>query len=258
MPSNIKEESTEVIQSAWTLFEIVEYVKDNDGATVTAIADDLGYAKSTVHRHLSSLAELGYLVEDSDGYHVGLRFLDLGRRAQVRVRGFKRAKDKVEQLADETGERAQFLVEEYGDAVYIHRSHGEQAIRTDPGIGSRIPLHATAAGKAILANINEPRREEIIREIDFKPITNHTITDPDELYDELETIRERGYSQNRQENLDGLHAVGVPITGPKTGVIGAISVSGPSHRFDGEWFEVELPRLLLGAANELELNITHS
>lgn len=246
------------VQSADTLFDILEHVKEGNGTTITEAANELGYAKSTVHRHLSTLVDLGYVVEESDGFHVGLRFLDLGQKARTRRKGYEMAKEMVEEIAAETGERAQFIVEEHGEGVYIHREFGERAVRTDPGIGSRIPLHATAAGKAILANMEAIRRDEIIDQADFDPITESTITSRERLYDELESIRERGYSFNRQENLAGLHAVGVAVRGRDEDIIGALSVSGPSHRLKGDWFERELPDLLLGTANELELNIVHS
>ncbi|KTG07753.1 transcriptional regulator [Haloprofundus marisrubri] len=246
------------VQAVRTMFDIVEYVAERDGVTITEVATDLGYAKSTIHRHFSTLHELGYIVETPTGYQVGLRFLEVGHTARVRQRGHRMVKEKVENIAAETGERAQFIVEEHGEGVYIHRAFGERAVRTDPGIGSRIPLHATSAGKAILASMDEKRSAELIEAINFDPITEFTITDSEQLYDELEAIRERGYSFNRQENLNGLHAVGVAVSGPDGEVIGALSVSGPSHRMQGTWFEEELPKLLLGTANELELNIAHS
>jgi len=74
----------------------------------------------------------------------------------------------------------------------------------------------------------------------------------------LETIKERGFSVNDQENLEGLKAIGAPIPGTDERVIGALSVSGPTHRMKDEYFEVELPDLLLGVVNELELNIAYS
>lgn len=255
MPTNT---GPDTVQATRTMFDIVELIAAQNGMTITDVSNELGYAKSTVHRHLSTLSELGYVIEDSDGYHEGLKFLEIGHAARVRQRGYEMANAKVKEIANETSERAQFIVEEHGEAVYIHRVFGERAVRTDPGIGSRIPLYATAAGKAILANLDEERRTAIVEAIDFEPITDGTITELGELYDELAAIRERGYSFNRQENLKGLHAVGVDVTDEDGGVIGALSVSGPSHRLQGEWFEQDLPTLLLGTANELELNIAHS
>jgi DNA-binding IclR family transcriptional regulator len=247
----------ETVVATRTMFAIVDYVKQQEGATITEVANALDCAKSTAHRHLTTLEELGYVISDSDGFHIGLRFLDLGQRARRHIQGYELARDKVEQLAEKTGERAQFIVEEHGEAVYVHRTSGEQAVQTDPGIGSRIPLHATSAGKAILAHMDEAKRNEIIEQTEFDPITEATITNPEDLREELETIRERGFSFNREENLEGLHAVGVPVKSQDCDVIGALSVSGPTHRLRDEQFTEELPNLLLGTANELELNIAH-
>jgi DNA-binding IclR family transcriptional regulator len=248
----------ETVRAAETMFDIVEHLHEQDGLTVTEIADDLGYAKSTVHRHLSTLSGRGYLVKKSDLYYVGLQFLALGEQARNRYDAYQLAQDKVQNLAEETEERAQFIVEEHGEGVYIHRSLGERAVQTDPGIGKRIPLHATAAGKAILANMPEDRLFEIIERAEFRPLTANTITSRDELLNELDAVRERGYAFNKQENLDGLRAIGAPVSNPNGEIIGALSVSGPTNRFKGERFRETLPDLLLGAANELELNIAYS
>lgn len=245
------------VGSVETMFDIIEHIHQAGGATISEIAAELDYAKSTIHRHLTTLEKRGYVVNDH-GYYVGLRFLELGEDARNRRRGSQLAKEKVEELAQETNERAQFLVEEHAEAVYIHRALGSRAVRTDPGIGKRIPLHATASGKAILATMPSEKVSCIIEQTLFAEVTEETVTDAEELRCELAEIRERGYAFNREENLDGLHAVGVPVRNPNGGVIGGLSVSGPSHRFTGELFEDELPTLLLGTANELELNIAHS
>jgi DNA-binding IclR family transcriptional regulator len=253
-----KSEAGDSVQATRTMFDIVECLRDAEDLTVTEIADRTGYAKSTVHRHLGTLTDLEYVTEAAGRYNVGLRFLELGQRARTRCEGYELAREKVEEIAEQTGERAQFLVKEHGTAVYIHRAFGERAVHTDPGIGSRVPLHATSAGKAILAEIDEEELFEVVEQSAFDPITDRTITDPDELLAELEQIRDDGYSFNRQENLEGLHAVGAAVTAADGGVIGALSVSGPSYRLTDEWFEEELPMLLMGATNELELNIAHA
>lgn len=247
----------DAVGSVETLFDIVEYVHQHEGATVSEIAANLDYAKSTIYRHLTTLEHRGYVVQN-DGYYIGLRFLELGEQARNRQRAYRLVKEKVNELAAETDERVQFLVEEHGEAVYVHRALGEHAVHTDPGIGKRIPLHATASGKAILAAMAPTELSRIVEQTSFEALTNETITSPDELHEELERIRERGYAFNKEENLDGLHAVGVPVTGPNERVIGGLSVSGPSHRLTGKRFDSVLPSLLLGTANELELNIAHS
>lgn len=251
------ENGADTVGAVQTLFDILEFIHEEDGVTISEAASGLEYAKSTIHRHLSTLEQRGYVVNE-DGYYIGLRFLELGEDARNRRQAYQLAKEKVEELAEETDERAQFLVEENGEAVYIHRAVGNHAVRTDPGIGKRIPLHATASGKSILAAMPPEKASRIIEQTAFEQITDKTITNPNTLNDELDQIRQRGYAFNREENLDGLRAIGVPVKGPKGSVIGGLSISGPSHRFTGERFKDELPSLLLGTANELELNITHA
>lgn len=257
MSESEPENEMDSVGAVETLFDILEYVHQKNGVTLSEATSDLNYAKSTIHRHLSTLEQRGYVVNE-DGYHAGLRFLELGEDARNRKQAYQLAKEKVEELAKETDERAQFLVEEHGEAVYLHRAVGDRAVRTDPGIGKRIPLHATASGKSILAAMPPEKASRIIEQTAFEIITDETITNQETLYDELDQIRQRGYAFNREENLDGLCAIGVPVKGPKGSVIGGISVSGPSHRLTGERFKEELPSLLLGTANELELNIAHA
>ena len=248
----------ETVKSIVKTFDIVEYIQEHGGARPTEIAEEFSMAKSTAHRHLSTLVQAEYLVKEDDRYVLGLRFLDLGQDARNRNEVFQMIKPKVKELADQTEERAQFITEEHGQAVYIYRNSGTHGIQTDPGIGKRIPLHCNSAGKAILANLPEERVWEIINRRGLEQRTPNTITDPEELFEELAEIRERGYSINREENISGQCAVGVAIMASEDEVVGGFSVSGPVRRITGEMVETTLSDLLLGTANELELNIQHT
>ncbi|OYR46617.1 IclR family transcriptional regulator [Halorubrum sp. Hd13] len=256
-PKDADTPEKDAVRTAETMFDVVQRLVENDGASLAELAAELDYAKSTVHRHLHTLADLGYVVRRDGGYHVGLRFLEIGVTARSGYRGYDLVRQKVEEIAEVTGERAQFFVEEHGKAVYLARAVGDRAVRTDPGIGSRIPLYAASAGKAILAELPEPELSDMFERMSFEPVTEHSVTDPDELRAEIEAGRERGYFFNREESLRGTHAVGVSICDPDGEVIGGLSVTGPSHRLNGDRLESEIPDLLLGAANELELNIAH-
>jgi len=161
------------VKTTENAFAILRALKRLHGAGVSELADEVGLAKSTTHRHLGTLAQLGWVVEEADTYRIGFRFLEFGEHARQRKQGYRLAREKVEALADETAERVQFLVEENGRAVYVHRALGEHAVRTDPGIGSRIPLHATSGGKAILARLPESRVDEIIERRGLAALTPH-------------------------------------------------------------------------------------
>jgi DNA-binding IclR family transcriptional regulator len=238
--------------------EIIGYLQQKNGAGVTEIATDLDLAKSTVHRHLSTLNGTGHVVKDGDMYKLGLKFLGIGEYLRNRSRPYRMAKSAVEELAAETEERTQFIVEENGWAVYVHRERGKHAVLTDPGIGRRVPIHCISAGKAVLAKLPEERVHEIIDCHGLPELTPNTITQREELLEELERIRERGYAFNNQENIEKLRAVGVAFDRPDGTVVGAFSVSGPIHRMKNSWYRQDIPDMLLGMANELELNIEYS
>lgn len=253
-------DSTEgtAVETATRAFDIVERLYRMEGATFPELVSELDLAKSTVYRHVTSLTSQGYIVKDDGTYYPSLRFLAIGQFARTRREAYQIAGSKVKELATKTEERAQFIVPENQNGVYVHRSVGDHAVSADTRIGLHVPLHASAAGLAILAHLPEERVSEIIESVGLPAVTSETITDSEKLHSELERIREHGYSVNDQGFVKGLRAMGVPVLGPDEEVIGGLSVSGPTNRMQGTWFDEELPSLLLGSANELELRIAHS
>ncbi|RBI58534.1 IclR family transcriptional regulator [halophilic archaeon] len=236
-------------------FLIMDTLKDQNGGRVTEIATYLDLPKSTVHNHLSTLHQLGYLVKEGDEYHIGLKSLDYGGYAANRKKSYRMARGKVKELANETNERAQFIVEEHGRGIYVHQETGSHAVQADVRLGKITHLHTVAAGKAILAHLPTNRVDAILANQGLPKYTENTIINSDKLKDELSTIRERGWAYNRGERISKQTAVGVPLTSENNTVIGAFSISGPKQRIDREQLEDKIPNLLLGAVNELELNI---
>ena len=256
-PSMEGDQSTSLVQSSETTLSVIEALRSLQGARVNEIADYLEKSPSTVHRHLTTLLEHDYVTKKGDIYHLGMRFLTIGGTVQNRDPAFQLAKEKVNELADETGEYVQFVVEEHGYRIYLHTGTGEQAVEADSRIGRRGPLHCSAAGKALLAALPGDYVEEILSRRGLPAVTPNTITDRDDLYSELETIRETEIAFNYEESTEGLNGVGTAITGPTERVIGALSISGPAHRLKDDRLETEMADLLLGAANELELKIKY-
>lgn len=246
------------VKTVDTAFDVLDGLRELDGARVSELADHLEMAKSTVHRHLTTLENAEYVAKEGDEYRIGLRFLHMGEYARTQKPTHQMAIPVVEDLAAETDERSLFMVEEHGLAVYLYRGTGTHAVQTNSHVGTRRPLHAIAGGKVILAHFSESRVDEIVAARGMPALTDQTITDRDELAAALERVRERGVAYNREEAIAGLNAVAAPVLGPNEQVLGALSVSGPTHRMKGEWFEETVPDLLLGSANELELNIEYT
>lgn len=252
----MEKELKSVAKTTETSLRVVDSLRDTDGMSIDDLSERLGLAPSTVHRHLATLKKHGYVVRDGDVYALGLRFLTIGGQIQRRVTAYPMIKEKVDALADETGERAQFIVEENGQRVYLYTEVGQSAVQTGAHVGKRGAIHTSAAGKAILAAYDRDRVEEIVdaRGLDAD---HDAIATREELFEELDRIRDRGYAFNRQETTAGVHAVGAAVTAGGE-VIGALSVSGPANRITGDRFTEALPERILGAVNELELHIEHS
>jgi DNA-binding IclR family transcriptional regulator len=245
-----------MLKTTETTLAVIEALESLDGARVSELAEELGMAASTVHAHLATLEAHEYVAREGDRYHLGLEFLSLGNYVGHRKRAYGIAETYTRRLADETESRAVFMVEEHCWGVYVFTFSGQHAVWTYSTVGKKVPLHVTAAGKAILAKLPRRRIEAIIERRGLDPETENSITDPDVLFEELEEIDERGYSFNYEEQLTGVKAVGAPVTDANDRVIGSFSVAAPANRLGETEFEEELPATVLGITNEFELEYT--
>lgn len=253
-----KKQTNEMVHTTETSLQIVEALRRLDTARIDELAEELDIAPSTVYRHLQTLRKYGYVVKEADFYRLGLQFLTLGGYIRDRKSEYELAKEAVEDLAEQTHERVQFEVEEQGERIFIYTATGEHAVQAKGTVGRRGPLHCSAAGKAILAELPNSRVMEIIEQHGLECVTENTITDSNALLEELEEIREQGIAFNLEESTVGLRAVAATVKTPDDEVLGALSISGPAHRMEGVRLEEEIPNTLRGLAQELELNIKYS
>lgn len=246
------------LKSGVRMLRVIEALKENGGMGVTDLAVALDVSKSTVHAHLATLAEEGYVFKDgNDKYKLGLKFLDVGTVARENREDLHPTKRKIREVADQTGEKAWCIVEERGKAVFLYEAQGENAIQTFAYPGKRAELFELAGGRAILANVATERREALLDEYQRKGRLEAVPFSPSELKGDLERIREREYAFNHEYYVKHVAAVGVPIMDNRDVVRGALSISGPIHRLEGRKLEEEFPKLLLGIANEIGVNMSY-
>jgi len=253
-----KEEANNKVKTTELSLKIVKVLKEMDKARIEELSDVVDVAPSTIHRHLQTLRDQQYVIREGGFYRLGLQFLTIGGHIRNQRGAYEFVKRSVDQLSKQTGERVQFEVEEMGERVFLYKRAGESAVEANSAIGRRGPLHCSSAGKAILASFPDAKIVEIIEKTGLEPITENTITNREELFEEIEQIRESGVAFNFQESTQGLRAVGAPVKMPNGEVLGAISVSGPAHRMRGDIFDKEIPNKIRGTAQELELNIKYS
>lgn len=244
------------VQAVQRTIDIVDHLRESGGARVTEIANALGVSKGTVHCHLATLEQNGYVIKEENEYKLGLRFIDLAHHARDRVDIYDVTTAEVDALAVESGEMALFTVEEDGKGVCMHTAKGDNAVRTKIYVGYRNELYHTAVGKAILAFMPAERRDRLIDEIELEALTPNTITDRQRLRDELEEIREDGIAYNHEESIQGLVGVGAPIRDQNGTVYGAISVIGPARRLNEGRLYNDIPEMIHRTVNVIEINIT--
>jgi DNA-binding IclR family transcriptional regulator len=131
------------------------------GATLTELAREIDMPTSTAHNYLKTLEEEEYVVEEDGMYRVGLRFLEHGAHARDQQKLYRTAKPEIDKLADETGELGNLLVEEHDRGVYLHRVRGDDAVRVQATVGTRVFLHSTGLGKVILAHMSPNGRPRL-------------------------------------------------------------------------------------------------
>lgn len=249
------------IKTTKTAFEIIEYVKSNTNTTLSQMATDIDISKSTLHTHLQTLCEMDYLVQSGDEYRMGLPFLTLGGHVQQTDpygKLYRVGSAEIDDLAEETGERAQLVVEEGGRGYHLYQSIGDRAVYADTHSGTQIPLYSTAVGKAMLASMPDDRVSEILSEQSFEAHTPNTITSRDQLVAEIEQVAERGYAIDREERIPGIYCIGAAIELDRNDVYSAVSVSLPKKRAHGEYFEEKIPEMVTNSAQIIGLNSTYS
>jgi DNA-binding IclR family transcriptional regulator len=247
-------------QAAINTSKIIEVVAEEGPIGLTEITEYVDLTIGTVHTYVHALLQEGLLQNDGKQYKLSSKFIIYGDMMRHRTPIYTEGKDQVDKLVAETGETALIMIEYEGRECILYESFGDNAIAQDyyeRNIGEPQPLYCTASGKAVLAFVDEERREELIESYELESRTSNTITNENVLREELAAIRSEGIAYNNEEQLEGLRAVAAPIQlGDE--IIGAISLGGPKSRVEGERFNSTFPELVSESANLIEVEIRAS
>ena len=196
---------------------------------VTEIAESLGVHKSTASRLAAALERAGFLTRAGKRYRLGTELIRLGALA---LRGFDvvaTTQPAMERLSRQTGETINLAVPDGNDILNVAEIPSTFILGCSGGwTGRRTKPHAAANGKVLLAYgaIGLPRQLE--------RYTEHTITTPGALHEELAAVRRNGYATATAELEEGLVAVAAPVFDGTGACVAALSVSGPAHRIPPE------------------------
>lgn len=244
------------VQSIERTCRLLQLLKTADGARIAELANQVELSEGSIHSHLATLEMFGLVSNEGGVYRLGLDCLTLGGYVRDRHPLYVAGRDGVDELAAETGELVAMTTEGNGKSVYLYQTFGDRAMSIDSHLGVQLPLHCTAAGKAILSELPTDRVEEILDAHGLPAWTERTITDREELFADLEGTRERGVSFDDEERIEGLRAIGAPVV-REGSVLGAIAIAGPVTRMDGEYYKEELPNRLQKIRRMIEVAATY-
>jgi len=196
--------------------------------TQTEIGDRLGLPVPTVHRLVKLLTERGWLVRDP-----ATRRLRLGlgaARLLPAVRLPDLAREPLRTLADRTGETANLATLDGGEVLYLLSETGSHLLTLRSHVGLRLPVHATALGKCLLAQLDDDAARDAAGREPYETLTGRTVTGWKGLRTNLERIRRDGVAYSREEFEIGLHSIAVPLPWMQGDGPVALNVSLPASR----------------------------
>ena len=210
------------------------FTQDIQSQGVTEIAKKLGLPKSTTFSLLSTLREEGYIRYDADTrkYSLGFKPLDLAGRIQYR-RDLKNLSFPVlQELSKSIGEDVGLNILIEGKRVCIALVESRYFVRHLVPLGKALPLHCSAAGKALMAYHSHREIEEMLSRHGLPRFTPNTITQKERLMAELARIRERGYGESREEFGKEAAALAFPILNGKGEIVASLSIQSTVNRLN--------------------------
>jgi DNA-binding IclR family transcriptional regulator len=201
---------------------------------VSELARKLDMGKSSVHRALSTLLEHGYVAKTADDrYRLGLKLHEMGQLVVSGIRLHEVAHSPLERLRAECQETVHVAVLDGTDVVYLDRFESAGLARLLQRVGLRVPAYVTSSGKCLLA-FGDPAFTERVLAEGLKRRAPRTITSKGMFLETLQRVRKDGYSVSIEESEPKVSSVGAPVFGRDGRCIAAVSIVGPTMRFDAD------------------------
>jgi IclR family transcriptional regulator, acetate operon repressor len=229
--------------------------ESDDDIGVSELAARTGLSVSTAHRLVQALRTAGLVAQDerSERYHLGPGAVALGRRAEARL-GFDRLLPHLRALGARTGESISLGTRVGTEMLVVLHVDSSHPLRFDQAPGLRVPIHASAIGKVLLAFAADPVDE--VRALGpLAAMTAATLTDPAALLEDVMTTRRRGWALNDGERDVGVRTIAAPLRGPDGWAWAGVAIQGPAARLPDERLK-EFADLLAETATAMASEVT--
>lgn len=256
MPDDTQNSGKAQIAPNLRLLAIIEEVA-RAGVPVTpaALSDAVGIPVPTIHRLLTTAEDEGLLQRDVDGrsYGPGRRM----RRMSGNILSSQRIRTErllvMKALAEKVGETCNLAAPARYGMVYLDRVETHWPLRIQLAVGAQVPFHCTASGKMYLSSLRSDKLNRVLKWLDLERRTTNTITDRDQLRQELAATRQRNYATDDQEFMDGMTALAVPIKDAEGRLLSTLSIHAPEQRQEIEGLVNQLSDLERAAQRIEEL-----
>ncbi|WP_423800778.1 IclR family transcriptional regulator [Neobacillus sp. SAB-20_R2A] len=216
--------------------EILEcFDRKNPFLTLDEISERTGFSRSTAFRMICSLEKFGYIKRKQTSgevqFSLGWSFIEKSHLVVEQMDLREAARDIMKDLRDETGLSVQLAIRDGLDAVYIDKIESLKPIRVYPEIGRRAPLYAAACPRVLLAFLPENEQTKLLIKFAYRPITEKTMNSIEQIQQQLQTIKEKGYEISKGELHEGTIAIAVPIFDHYYSAVASLSVIGLENDF---------------------------
>lgn len=251
------ERPPEFVQSLERGLAVIQaFSNEKSRLTLSEVARETNLTRAAARRFLITLEHLGYITSDDRWFSLRPSILKLGYSYISSFSVANLAQRHLEILSEQTHESCSASVLDGDDVVYVARASTNRIMSINLSVGARLPAYCTSMGRVALAALNEDQLEAYLATIDMQPLTNKTITTVSELREEVERVREQGWSLLDQELEQGVRSIAVPVRDGSGRVVASINTSGHAARVSIDSLKEDLLPLLQECAAQIERDLS--
>lgn len=228
------------------------FTKDRPVWSLTQMARANQMSLPTARRYLHTFTKLGFMVKDETAktFQLTPKVLQLGGWVFESMTIRNRLMPYMKSIRNDLDVTTHCAILEGNEIVAVERLLSSDVVNIDLSAGSRLPIHATSLGKAIVAFMGYGEQKKIASLLEFRPLTPHTITDVKSFLRDLKKTHSRGYAVADQELNIGLKTLAIPVFDKKGMVEASFGVSFPLSRTQEQGFEDRLIERLFEVRNK--------
>ena len=238
------------------LFALLELIGSKDHfVSLQSLTEETGFPKPTVFRMLQTLETAGLIIRQSDKrqYGTGTRLRRFAESLLLNATQVGTRHAVLQALVDDLGETCNITALSGNEILYLDRVETQEPLRFNLQSGSRVPIHCSASGKVLLANMPRAQRHKLLRYAPLKRLTANTITTLEELDEELKRVQSVGFAIDNEEFMSGLVCMAIAVPSAHGRSNQCVAVQAPAMRMTAEDAVALLPRLQSAAAALFEI-----